>query len=68
VSPVTGGSQATIPPPNLNCILACTKQFRSCWNKGVDRELCIKRLQRCILACMGIRNIDDGGGLVPDIE
>lgn len=64
-SGITTTPGATFPPPNLRCILACVTQYNSCLKKGVDPALCQKRLQRCILKCMGGGGIFDDGG---DVE
>jgi hypothetical protein len=56
------------PPPNLRCILACAMQLNKCLQKGVDRDTCIKRFQRCVLKCQGGGGIFDEGGGVGDVE
>jgi len=64
-SGITAKSAVGFPPPNLNCILACVRQYNSCIKKGVDFPTCQKRLQRCIMNCMGGGGIFAEGG---DVE
>ena len=46
--------------PNLRCIEACAVQYGKCLSKGVDPQLCLKRLRRCVQNCLR------GGVFVPD--
>ena len=56
----TLGGATTLPIPNLRCIEACAIQYGKCLSKGVDPQLCLKRLRRCIQNCIS------GGIFVPD--
>lgn len=56
------GPAAGIPPLDLRCIVACAMQFNKCLQKGVDRDTCVKRFQRCVLRCRGLLGQSDPGG------
>jgi hypothetical protein len=42
------------PIPNLACIERCVEEYGACLASGVDKKKCLRRLQRCVLACQGI--------------
>lgn len=42
----------SIPLPNLLCIEACIKRYEDCIAKGVDRAICLKRLQKNLANCV----------------
>jgi hypothetical protein len=49
-------TKATIVPPqlpNFQCLLTCYQRYVNCLKKGVPPATCQKRLQRCILRCVG---------------
>jgi hypothetical protein len=46
---------AIFPIPNLACIEECIVEYNACVASGVDKKKCLRRVQRCVLACQGIR-------------
>jgi len=43
---------ASFPLPNLACIEACIVRYERCIAKGVERAICMKRLQKNLANCL----------------